>query len=165
MKGNFLKDSLRTSCPRAILKFVFIWNLKGGGGGGWVSGAGGACGGGGGGVGFRQLAGPPPSPPSLGSRKLNCSWYMNPFFSPGKQNGDPILVINSDSWESHFLSGEKKTGAGSEPWPGLAQAGLSGEKKRIAQIGPDPGSGPALAVQQEKQKHIETIGEKYSGTC
>ena len=32
--------------------------------------------------------------------------YMNPFFPRGK-NGDSPLVINSNSWKSHFLSGEK----------------------------------------------------------
>ena len=58
-------------------------------------------------------------------RQVGFIWIH--FLSPGK-NGDSPLVINSDFWESHFLSGEKKTGAGFQPWPGLAQAGLSGEK-------------------------------------
>ena len=34
--------------------------------------------------------------------------HMNPFFLPGEKNGYPILVINSKSWKSQFLSGEKK---------------------------------------------------------
>ena len=91
--------------------------------------------------------------------------YDSIFLSPG-ENGDSALVINSDFWESHFLSGEKKTGAGFQPGPGLAQAGRSGEKKRVPQIGPDPGSGSTLAAQQKIPKHQETIGKtKDSGKC
>ena len=70
------------------------------------------------------------------------------------------MVINSNSWKSHFLSGEKKTGAAWRPWPGLAQPGLSGEKKRVPQIEPNPGSGPALAAQQKSQNTKKTLGNK-----
>ena len=61
------------------------------------------------------------------------------------------------------MSGEK-TGAGFQPRPGLAQAGLSGEKKRIAQIGPDPGSGLVLAAEPKITKHQENLRKtKVSG--
>ena len=89
---------------------------------------------------------------------------MNPFFYPRGKNGDSPLVINSDFWESHFLSGEK-TGAGFQPWPGLAQAGLSGEKtdapdRARSGIRAGPGS-PAKIT-----KHQENIRKtKDSGKC
>ena len=63
------------------------------------------------------------------------------------------------------MSGEK-TGAGFEPWPGLAQAGLSGEKKRVPQIGPDRESGPVLAAQQKIIKYEDNLRKtKDSGGC
>ena len=80
---------------------------------------------------------------------------MNPF-SPGQGNGDNPLVINSDYWKSHFLSGGKKTGAASEPWAGPASAG---KEKREPQIGPNPGYGLALTAHPKIAKHQETVGK------
>jgi hypothetical protein len=88
---------------------------------------------------------------------------MNPFFFPGEKKRGADLVINSNSWEMSFLSGEKKTGAASEPWAGPASAG---KKKWVPQIGPNPGSGTALAAQPKFSKHQENVGKtRYSGKC
>ena len=78
---------------------------------------------------INQSPGIPGAPRFRQSGPIKSRGYMNPFLSPRGKNGYPILVINSKSWKSHFLSGEKKTGAAWRPWPGLAQAGLSGGKK------------------------------------
>ncbi len=53
-----------------------------------------------------------------------------------------------------------KTGAGFQPWPGQAEAGLSGGKKRVAQIGLNPGSGPALAALEKSQTAKKTLGKR-----
>ena len=56
---------------------------------------------------------------------MNRGGVYETIFFPGEKKGVPVLVINSNSWESHVLSGEKKTGAAFQPWAGPGWAGLS----------------------------------------
>ncbi len=91
---------------------------------------------------------------------INTLYTYEAIFSPGKQNGDPILVINSNFWKSHFLSGEKKRvppGGHGLAWLIPASAG---GKKRVPQIESNPGSGPALAAHPKTAKHQKTLAKQ-----
>ena len=67
---------------------------------------------------FTQNGGRGDPPPS----QFRLQSGYESIFPRGK-NGDSPLVINSNFWKSHFLSGEK-TGAASQPWAGPGWAGL-----------------------------------------